>query len=74
MRYLKLTLAYDGTHFAGWQWQPKQRTVQGQLEAAIREITGEETRITSSGRTDSGVHAIGQVAAWATESKHSTDV
>ncbi len=74
MRHLKLTLAYDGTNFSGWQWQPKQRTVQGHLEAAIREITGEETRITSSGRTDAGVHAIGQVAAWPTASKHPTDV
>ena len=74
MRYLKLTLAYDGTNFAGWQWQPKQRTVQGHLEDAIREITGEETRITSSGRTDSGVHALGQVASWPTHSKHPTDV
>lgn len=74
MRYLKLTLAYDGTNFSGWQWQPTQRTVQGELEAAMREITGEETRIISSGRTDAGVHAIGQVVSWATRSKHSAEV
>ena len=74
MRTLKLTLAYDGTNFSGWQWQPAQRTVQGQLEAAIREITGEQTRVACSGRTDAGVHAIGQVVSWVTESKHSTNV
>jgi tRNA pseudouridine38-40 synthase len=74
MRYLKLTVAYDGTDFFGWQWQPEQRTVQGEFEAAIKAVTSEETRVVASGRTDTGVHAIGQVVGWATESELATDV
>lgn len=73
-RFLKLTIAYDGTDYFGWQWQPGQRTVQGALESAIRQITGEETRIVSSGRTDAGVHAIGQVVSWPTASPLAPDV
>lgn len=61
MRYLKITVAYDGAAFCGWQWQPTVRTVQGELERAWREITGETVRVTAAGRTDSGVHAAGQV-------------
>jgi tRNA pseudouridine38-40 synthase len=63
MRNLKLTIRYDGTDFFGWQTQPGQRTVQETLEKAIAEITREErVRVNCSGRTDSGVHAVGQVA------------
>jgi tRNA pseudouridine38-40 synthase len=65
----KLTLAYDGTEFSGWQAQPGQRTVQGALEAAWREITGETIRVTAASRTDAGVHALGQVVSLATESR-----
>lgn len=62
MRNIKLTLAYDGSDFFGWQTQPGFRTVQETLEKAIAELTGEERiRVNASGRTDAGVHASGQV-------------
>ncbi len=64
LRTFKVTLAYDGTDFAGWQVQPGQRTVQAVLEEALQQITGEATRVIASGRTDSGVHALGQVASF----------
>ena len=59
----KLTLCYDGFPFAGWQVQPGRPTVQGELAAAILRITGEHTLPQGSGRTDAGVHALGQVAS-----------
>ena len=63
MRNLKLTIRYDGTDFFGWQTQPGRRTVQEVLEQAFAEITREErVRLNCSGRTDSGVHAVAQVA------------
>lgn len=61
MANFKLTVAYDGTNFCGWQTQPSQRTVQSVVEKAWQEITGEQVRATSTSRTDSGVHARGQV-------------
>jgi tRNA pseudouridine38-40 synthase len=63
---IRLTLAYDGGGFSGWQVQPGRRTVQGVLERAIAELTGETTRVLSAGRTDAGVHALGQVASFRT--------
>lgn len=62
MRNLKLILSYDGTDFSGWQTQPGLRTVQETLEQAIGKLTGEVgIRVNASGRTDAGVHALGQV-------------
>jgi tRNA pseudouridine38-40 synthase len=61
----KLTLAYDGTDFSGWQVQPGMTTVQGELQAALGRITGETPLPQGSGRTDAGVHALGQVASFA---------
>lgn len=74
MRTLKLTLAYDGTNYAGWQWQEGPRTLQGTLEAALARITGESIRVTASGRTDAGVHALGQVVSFQTQSDLSASV
>ena len=68
MRNLKLTVAYDGTDFAGWQSQPEAATVQGTLSSAIGRITGEKVLPQGSGRTDAGVHALAQVATFQTDS------
>ncbi|NIP92972.1 MAG: tRNA pseudouridine synthase A [Akkermansiaceae bacterium] len=59
---LKLTIAYDGRPFGGWQIQPHADTIQERIETALREVAGEPLRIHGSGRTDAGVHATGQVA------------
>lgn len=59
---LAMTLAYLGTDFHGWQFQPGKRTVQGTLEQAMARLAGQDVRVHSAGRTDSGVHALGQVA------------
>lgn len=70
MRNLKMIVRYDGTDFSGWQTQPGERTVQETLENAVREITREERiRANCSGRTDAGVHAIGQVCNFYTATK-----
>ena len=68
MPNIRLTLAYDGTAFCGWQVQPDARTVHGVLLDAIESLTGERVNLLSAGRTDSGVHALGQVANFATGS------
>jgi tRNA pseudouridine38-40 synthase len=60
----KLTLVYDGTNFSGWQVQPGETTIQGELRAALGRITGETPLPQGSGRTDAGVHALGQVASF----------
>ena len=61
---VKLTLEYDGTNYCGWQVQPNGNTVQAELEKALFSLTGEKISVTGSGRTDSGVHAKGQVASF----------
>jgi tRNA pseudouridine38-40 synthase len=65
MRNFQLLLAYDGTDFAGWQVQPDAPTIQGTLQQSIGRITGEFVLPQGSGRTDAGVHALGQVATFA---------
>lgn len=67
IRTYKMILEYDGTEFFGWQIQPKKRTIQEEIEKAIFAITGEKIRITGAGRTDTGVHALGQVASFQSE-------
>jgi tRNA pseudouridine38-40 synthase len=67
-RNLKLTLAYDGSPFHGWQVQPARPTIQGALADAIERITGEKILPQGSGRTDAGVHALAQVASFQTTS------
>ena len=62
-RSFKLTIAYDGTEFAGWQVQPGKPTIQGSLQDAFVALTGQKVQVVGSGRTDSGVHAIAQVAS-----------
>lgn len=61
-RRYRMTVAYDGTDLSGWQAQPNQATVQGEIEAALKQLTGDFIRVHSCGRTDTGVHARAQVA------------
>lgn len=64
MKNVLLTIEYDGTDFSGWQKQPNQRTVQGELEAALSFICNKEIKINGTSRTDAGVHAFGQRASF----------
>lgn len=74
MRNIKLTLSYDGTDFFGWQTQPGFRTVQETLEQAIHKLTGDKVHANASGRTDSGVHALGQVVNFYSNTPLAPDV
>ncbi|MCL2244489.1 MAG: tRNA pseudouridine(38-40) synthase TruA [Treponema sp.] len=67
MRNIRLTIAYDGTDFCGWQRQDNDRTVQGVIEQALEKMHGSQVNMSGSGRTDSGVHAAGQAANFLTE-------
>jgi len=68
MRYFKLTIAYDGTDFHGWQIQANKPTVQGEIVSVLRRLTQANTQLLGAGRTDAGVHALGQVASFRTQS------
>ncbi len=75
MRNIKLTLAYDGTDFFGWQTQPGFRTVQEIVEKAIGQVTGaERVRVNAAGRTDAGVHALGQAVNFFTTTRLEPEV
>jgi tRNA pseudouridine38-40 synthase len=74
MRNIKLTLSYDGSDFSGWQTQPGFRTVQETLEEAVTSVTGDPVRVNASGRTDTGVHAIGQVVNFYSNTRHAPEV
>jgi tRNA pseudouridine38-40 synthase len=67
MRTIKLLIEYDGTNYQGWQVQPECPTIQGILEEKLSRLTGERIHLIGSGRTDSGVHALGQVAHFKTQ-------
>src|SRR6266404_1781408 len=67
MRRIKIEVAYDGTDYHGWQVQPGLPTIQGTLEQVISEIEGKPMQVAGSGRTDAGVHALAQVAAFSIE-------
>ncbi len=69
MRNIKLLIEYDGTNYQGWQVQPNGPTIQGILEEKLGLLTGKPIQLFGSGRTDSGVHALGQVAHFKTESQ-----
>jgi len=75
-RRFRLTVHYDGTYFFGWQLQARGRTVQGEMEAALQRLTGARRPVLAAGRTDSGVHATGQVVSvslptrWGAEELH----
>ena len=68
MRHFKLTIAYDGTDFHGWQMQSNKPTIQGEIVGVLRRLTQENVQLYGAGRTDAGVHALGQVASFRTQS------
>jgi tRNA pseudouridine38-40 synthase len=68
MRYFKLTIAYDGTDFHGWQFQKDKPTIQGEIVSVLRRLTQGDVQLLGAGRTDAGVHALGQVGSFRTQS------
>ena len=73
MSTFKLTIEYDGTDYHGWQVQPGMTTIQGTLQKAVKRIVGKGVHVMGAGRTDSGVHALGQVASLRAEFSHPPD-
>ncbi|MEO5357433.1 MAG: tRNA pseudouridine(38-40) synthase TruA [Nitrospirae bacterium YQR-1] len=73
-RRIRLSVQYDGTNYLGWQRQPCGKTIQGTIEAFLKKITGENVTLTGSGRTDAGVHALKQVAAFNTTNHLSPEI
>ncbi|MBF0329752.1 MAG: tRNA pseudouridine(38-40) synthase TruA [Nitrospirae bacterium] len=73
-RKIKLLIQYDGTDYCGWQVQPNGISIQGLIQDALSEITGVAVRLTAAGRTDAGVHALAQVAAFNTESSLEAEI
>ena len=74
MRRIKLTVAYDGTNYCGWQIQPNGITVEEVLNRALSRLTGEELRVTGASRTDAGVHARGNIAVFDTHPRYLQNV
>lgn len=74
MRYIKLVIEYDGTNYHGWQSQKSGGTIQDIIGEKILEITGEKVKLTGASRTDAGVHALGQVAVFGTDSSLESEV
>lgn len=72
-KYYKLIVEYEGTEFSGWQLQQNARTVQFELEKALASLFQEKIRVTASGRTDAGVHALGQVAGFSAQKRRTLD-
>ena len=66
MKRVTLVVAYDGTNYCGWQVQPNEITIEGVLNKHISELTGEDIKVIGASRTDSGVHALGNVAVFDT--------
>ncbi|MBI1346803.1 tRNA pseudouridine(38-40) synthase TruA [bacterium] len=73
MRTIRLTLAYDGTRYSGWQVQPDRLSLQQVVETAVSDLSGEPVKVAASGRTDAGVHAVGQVVSFHTSSSVPVD-
>lgn len=73
MGVVRLLIAYQGTNYHGWQVQPDQLTLQGVFEEAFYKMTGQRTRVTAASRTDTGVHAAGQVVGLKNDSRHDPD-
>jgi len=73
VRNIKLTISYDGVNYSGWQYQHGKRTIQGELQRAIGELTGLFTKVNGASRTDAGVSALGQVADFSLDSQIPTE-